>query len=245
MRFLICEWQILCTIHSIQGLDDCCYIYGSVPRNDTNCVPEGEQLFLHYTIYNPHENFTNMTVTWYRSTTKDRSTYEILPTSSEFYHYATHHSSISIQETNCSLSLYRDVYGIVINNFTSEKNGYYWCQLAVNNTFVQPSHRSWFYAGLSNSTACSHNYPYFRVVRSNEVQCAQYVINTFSTMIPTFESTSKSSWTTLAISESSLLIYILGSFSALLLITLLGVLVLAFMLVFYVHHLNKTSKLYW
>ena len=52
-------------------VDECCYSYASVPRNDTFCVPEGDQVDLHCVIINPHDNFANLTVTWFRSTTED------------------------------------------------------------------------------------------------------------------------------------------------------------------------------
>ena len=215
--------------------------------NDANCIPEGGHIAFNHIIYNPHDNYTNVSVTWLRSIVEDRSTYEILPTFSEEYHYAiVHTSSISVKDmgTNCSLSLYRDTYSIVINNFTREKNGYYWCQLAINNTYTQPSHHSWFYAG--NSSACSSNYHYFRpALLMNEVQCAQ-IEHAFLYTIQTSKSLTTSQATLLAISETSglsVLIYALGSFSALLLIVLLGILVLAFLLAFYVHHQRKkTSK---
>ena len=170
--------------------DECCYIYSSVPYNDTNCIPEGGQLVLNYIIYNPHDNFTNVSVIWFRSGTKDRSTYELLPTFSEEYQYATLHrslaSSVDGLGTNCSLSLYRDTYSIVIHNFTTKKNGYYWCQLAINNTYTQPSHYALFYAGQSNSMVCSP--PYFRTAFWNEIQCVQFVVNTFPLITPTSKS---------------------------------------------------------
>ena len=262
LHYLLIAFLAKLNIYTIT--DECCYIYGSVPYNDTNRIPEGGQLVLNYIIYNPHDNFTNVSVIWFRSSTKDRSTYEVLSTFSEEYQYATFHTSLASSSvdglgTNCSLSLYRDTYSILIYNFTKGKNGYYWCQLAINNTYTQPSHYAWFYAGHSNSTACSPpNYPYFRTALSNEIQCAQYVVNAFPLMTPTSTTSTlrlstSSQTTSSAISKTSesnslsalSLIYILGSFSALLLIVLLGVLVLALSLAFYVNCLRKkASKLY-
>ena len=192
-------------------------------------------------------------MTWYRSTTKDRLSYERLSTSSEEYLYAIYRTSTAslVEMINCSLNLFRDTYSIAILNFTREKNGYYWCQLVINNTNTQPSHYAWFYTDQT----CS-SYQYFRLASLNETQCAQRVASTSPSITPTISlSTSTTTLSTnsqtisSAISQTSssnekLLIYVLGSFSALLFIALLGVLVLAFSFALYVHHLrNKTSKL--
>ena len=61
----------------------CCYLYGSVPRNDSNCVPENGQFILNYIVYNPRDNFTDLTVRWFRSmdTTRDTSSTEAIATS--------------------------------------------------------------------------------------------------------------------------------------------------------------------
>ena len=163
-------------------LDECCYIYGSIPKNEVNCVPEGESLTLTYIIFNPHDNFTNLTVTWFRSIEDDiTSTFEILSTD-----YYDHHSSSTVPVeqnlvppvTNCSLDIYRDTFSITLNSFTGNESGYYWCQMSINNSYVQPSHRAFFYI---NATNCSDTcYPYFRPAVSNEPKCA----NTSSVPLP-------------------------------------------------------------
>ena len=193
-----------------------------------------------------------MSVTWFRSTMEDRSTYEFLSSSSE--EYVTFHTSTvsSVKVTNCSLNIYRDIYSIAMFNFTRDDNGYYWCQLAINNTYRQPSHYVWLYASQSYLTCGSPLfYQYFRSSPLNESRCAQYVANTFPLITPTLLTTLTSllptqSQTTSSAASSNerLLLYVFGSFSALLLITLLGVLLLAFLFALYVHHLRrKTSKL--
>lgn len=48
-------------------LDQCCYFYASTPRNDSNCIPEGDQLPLNCIIHNPRKAFTNLSVRWFRS----------------------------------------------------------------------------------------------------------------------------------------------------------------------------------
>ena len=157
-------------------LDECCYIYGSVPSNDSICVPEGGQLPLNCIIYNPHDMFTNLTVTWFKSTTEDMSSYESITMASQGYRFISITGSVSMNPTgNCSLELYRDSFILITNNFTTNDNGYYWCQFAINTTYAQPSHHAWFYAG----TICNP-YAYFRLTSSNELQCAEYDTNTAS-----------------------------------------------------------------
>ena len=78
-------------------------------------------------------------------------------------------SLFSIQ--NCSTGpLYRDVFILVIFNFTSEKNGYYWCQINVNNSISQPSQFAWFYA--ADSSSCTHQNHF---ILTSEPQCAYFV----------------------------------------------------------------------
>ena len=53
-------------------------------------------------------------------------------------------------------------------HFTSDKNGYYWCQIVVNGSFLEPSqHYAWFYA--DDSTSCVPQL-YFQM--ADEAQCA-------------------------------------------------------------------------
>ena len=121
-------------------LNECCYGYASVPRNDTFCVPNGEQVNLLCGIFNPHDNFTNLTVTWFRSTTEDTSIVHEIPTTSNEYNFTKFISANSLSVINCSHELYRDRFSLTILRFTQHNNGYYWCQLSINNTLVQPSH---------------------------------------------------------------------------------------------------------
>jgi hypothetical protein len=106
-------------------LDECCYSYASVPRNDTFCVPDGEQVDLYCAIINPHDNFTNIIVTWFRSTTEDMSIFDEIPATSE-YRYSTFISGragYSLAVINCNHELYRDTFALTILHFTRHKNG--------------------------------------------------------------------------------------------------------------------------
>ena len=223
--------------------DDCCYLYGSVPRSDINCVPEGGQLALSFIIYNPHDNFSNFTVTWFRSTTGDMSAYEAVPIDSNNNVFISRSPvTRALPNQNCSSVLYRDIFTLAISHFTRDRNGYYWCQISINNTYyAQRSRYAWFYAGEFDSTTCSSLTPFFRSAFLNETECIQYdpstatlVASSTTTLMPT-SSGNKSDY---------LLIYVLGGFSALLLVVLVGVVILSLSLALYVYHLKKKlSKL--
>ena len=61
-------------------------------------------------------------------------------------------TSGSIMNEYCNYGpLYRDAFILHISNFTSEKNGYYWIQISLNNTVSQPSEYAWFYAADNSS----------------------------------------------------------------------------------------------
>ena len=208
-------------------MDECCYSYASIPRNDSFCVPDGERVDLTYVIINPHDNFTNLIVTWFRSTAENSSTLDEISTTSNEYNFdkfvGTTNNSLSV--INCSHEVYRDTFSLAILNFTQNKNGYYWCQLSINNTLVQPSHRAQFFAG-----ECITNQPYYRLANSNENQCVQYI--TTDSELDTGMTTTYGSSETSSISSSTrlssvtqqekesdkLIIYVASSLSALVLV---------------------------
>ena len=77
------------------------------------------------------------------------SEFDEISATSEEYRFSNFASG-SVDELsliNCSHELYRDTFFLTIPNFTQYKNGYYWCQLSINNTLVQPSHQAQFSAG--------------------------------------------------------------------------------------------------
>ena len=168
-------------------LDECCYSYASVPKNNTFCVPDGGLVFLNYIIINPHDNFTDLMVTWFRRTIKDNSISRIPRIVTEGYsttfNLATAPNELSTSN-QCSHALYRDSTSLTIDNFTCDKDGYYWCQLSINNTLVQPSHHIHLYTG-----ECSLTHQYFRLANSSESQCVKYVsLNTHAFTTITIDS---------------------------------------------------------
>ena len=151
--------------------DDCCYVYGSVPRNETNCVHKGRQLTHSCTIYNPRDEFTNLTVRWLRNadmTSMTPEPIEAVPFIQNVYEFRRYNITIN-QNRNCTHgALYEDKFLLYIYNFTSDENGYYWCQIVVNGSFLEPSQDyAWFYA--DNSSSCEQQY-YYQM--ADEAQCA-------------------------------------------------------------------------
>ena len=133
-------------------VNECCYSYASVPRNDTFCVPEGEQVNLQCAIINPHYDSTNLTVTWFRSTTEDASIFDEISATTEEYTFGSFVADEAFTVINCSYELYRDTFSLMIKQFTRHKDGYYWCQLSINNTLAQPYYRAQFSVGECNIT---------------------------------------------------------------------------------------------
>lgn len=193
-------------------IGECCYLYGSAPRNDSNCVPADDQLSLICAIYNPRDSYTNLTVTWFRSATQDTQNYEEIPTVSDHYVYRYEDHRIKKHRVgNCSLDIYEDVSNLIVVNFTRNDNGYYWCQIAINNTRTQRSPHAWFYAGEPNATCnLPQNRQYYRTDNINESLCVDTSIVPSSTtgisQTPTRSQTSspitKREMTTLTVSIS-------------------------------------------
>ena len=81
-----------------------------------------------------------------------------------------------IENSTCGRTLYRDTFTLHTPHFTREKNGYYWCQIVVNGTLLQPSPYAWFYANYSNSPCERYNY-----FQKAEAQCAN---TSYPTILP-------------------------------------------------------------
>lgn len=85
-------------------------------------------MVLNHIVYNPHDNNTNLTVTWFRSINEDIS---IIPNDSVKYRYLYTPFLTSMSVGNCSLDTtsYKDTFSLVIYNFARDNNGYYWFKL--------------------------------------------------------------------------------------------------------------------
>lgn len=76
---------------------------------------------------------------------------------------------------NCSRDLYRDNFDIRINHFNTSDSGYYWCQMSINNTYVQPSDHAFFCASTNCHDSDFQRLPYFRLAIQGEHTCARYL----------------------------------------------------------------------
>ena len=138
--------HLLCTFHLV-FVEDCCYKYQHSPGN-LICNPQGQPsaVVLVCNIYSP--NGSDVTVRWYRSTQEhltrvqgefitngynDNITRNLLPFSSLI---SSHHNRI-------------------IENFNESLNGFYWCQIEVNNTCLQPSPYGRIIFNSSSENNCS------------------------------------------------------------------------------------------
>ena len=222
----------LCTVSD----DQCCYMYGSVLRNESNCIPEGiTQTTFNFIVINPHDNFTNLTVKWFRNADMARAATATEELTNE-YQLATNSASEILG--NCTVGpLYRDTFTLVIHNFTSDKNGYYWCEIVVNGSVSQPSQYAWFYA--ADSSSCTQQ-RLFKIAKDNSSQCAEFKSNNYSTSmiystttdslvtLGTTTSTAPST-TTSAEADNELLYYVAGFLSLFILLLISLVVLLLFL----------------
>ena len=133
------------------------------------------------------------------------SVFDEIPATSEEYRFSNFVSDSadnSLSLINCSHELYRDTLFLTVLNFTQHKNGYYWCQLSINNTLVQPSHQAHFSAG--NCSIMNQTYYRLASVRLSENRCAKYVATESDTgLITTHESSGTSFVASISSTESS------------------------------------------
>ena len=101
---------------------------------------------------------------------------EIIIYKESAYTFNEYNPNISVR-TCIHSALYGDAFSLIINNFTTDNDGYYWCQIMVNGSFLQPSQYAWFYADDNYSCRQQH---YFQMVNS-EAQCTNA---TYPTIFP-------------------------------------------------------------
>ena len=124
----------------------------------------------------------HLTVRWLISTEADmiRGTLsqpvEIIIYKESAYTFHEYNPNISVR-TCIHGALYGDAFSLIINNFTTDNDSYYLCQIMVNGSFLQPSQYAWFYA--DDNYLCRQQ-QYFQMVKS-EAQCANA---TYPTIFP-------------------------------------------------------------
>lgn len=113
---------------------ECCYLYARAP-GDFACNPEGEArgLRLQCAIYAP--NSTIGYVRWYRTESEcsvgisgELISIREFDASSEVPFNSSLYSGLALVRSSLDIS-----------NFTSRDNGYYWCEVEVENTCIRPS----------------------------------------------------------------------------------------------------------
>ena len=160
-------------------------------------------------------------------------------------HRATSVVTLSSFMGNCSRDLFRDTYSLTITNFSEHDNGYYWCQLAIDNVlFAQPSHHVRLYVGQKNSISCpvivfsEYSRP---ATSASEYQCAN-----LTTRVPSITSLSIPSTPVPTVqpekdSRGSIIIYIAGGLSTLIIV--FGALIVALSVLYLCKFRNRqTSK---
>ena len=147
---------------------------------------------------------------------------------------------------------------MTIQNFTTVKDGYYWCQIVANDSYLKPSQYAWFYA--ADRSSCTQEL-YFVTASESEIQCAENDINTntvitettntiksatiiapsttYSTYYVTTTFPTTSNPMILSYRTTQLVLYVAAFFSVLL--VLLGALVIILLLLLCVHK-NKSHR---
>ena len=117
---------------------------------------------------------------WFRNDNTERletSTIEVTDLQNQFQLHRGKLSVVGINADNCSYGpIYRDPFTLVIHNFTSDKNGYYWCQIFVNHSVSQPLQYAWFYAADNSTCVQLLQQPYFEILRNP--QYAEFYLDT-------------------------------------------------------------------
>ena len=176
--------------------------------------------------------------------TINRSSVEAITNDSQGEYLLLRRNDSRSPTKNCSHgTLHEDTFILHTNNFTTTKNGYYWCQIVVNGSFRQPSQYARFYADDSNSCIEHHHFK-----RVNEGQCANA---TYSIVFPPVIFTTSTTPTAMATSRTTtietteynkqLLFYVVGILS--ILVLFFGSLVVLILLMFvYKRHREHKQK---
>ena len=140
-------------------------------------------LSLTFAVFNPHDPFTNLTVKWFRSddvTTHTSTRKELINSSDQYQHIRRNVTEAEDMDNNCcNSSIYGDDFTLAVLNFTSDMNGYYWCQIVVNNTVAQPSQYVRIYA--ADDSSCTQPVRIF--LQTSEPECAMFHDETSPTAV--------------------------------------------------------------
>ena len=142
MAIVLLHHHSVCSCTTVNG---CSFWYDRVPRNPlTHCNPRGVDISLTCNVYVPRQPHT--VVRWYRSNNEARAGKcgILIDENAEL---TSTRSGNSISSTGNLTGLYFDQYGLILRNFSTIHEGYYWCQIVANDTvLMEPSN----YARLRN-----------------------------------------------------------------------------------------------
>ena len=133
------------TIYTYIFTGQCCYYYHGVPNNVTmmSCNPEGSTIRWNCQVYSPHDPSTDLSVKWYRSTTEEiaRERGEMISEMSGKYTFSTSRASLAVNDSQSLVDgLFLNVFVLTVDNFNSTvDDGYYWCQMVINDSCLEPS----------------------------------------------------------------------------------------------------------
>lgn len=151
------------TITAINFVTDrCCYYYSIVPKNVTTvpCNPEGMDINWVCWIHTPHENNTYFSVQWYKAAlgTVDMEQRELLSEMRGKYKFTTTRLPSTVNSSELS-ELFVHEFALTINNFSSSiDDGYYWCQIVVNDSCpLEPSPTGYVALGQFPVERCKFN----------------------------------------------------------------------------------------
>ena len=127
---------------------DCCYYYRSFPSNLT-CNPQGQPsaVVLGCGIFRP--NGSDVTVRWYRSTQEHLARVQGELVTNGYNEDNDIGGLLSFR------GLFFSFHNRIIENFNESLNGFYWCQIEVNNTCLQPSPYGHVIFNSSSKRNCS------------------------------------------------------------------------------------------
>ena len=113
--------------------NDGLFWYQTAPQTNTDCNPQGQAVTLQCIVYVPHVmGPTSSTLKWFQSDTIN-STEKLLTRGSSKYSFVNSISTVPEPTSSSSgintTGLYQDIYAVIIRNFSTSDNGYYWCQL--------------------------------------------------------------------------------------------------------------------
>ena len=139
--------------------------YHGVPKNVTtaSCNPEGRSIELECQIYTsiaPNDPNSNISIMWYRSATVEqaRKSGELIIAKQRKYEFSESRASSPVNDSSIIINgLFFIDFNLRIFNFDSRvDNGYYWCQMVINETrCLKPSDFGRVQLNPSNQSACS------------------------------------------------------------------------------------------